>query len=503
MKTIKARTKWLLPLLALILILAGCQSVAGFDVNKALLSDLDVKSSESSSTLSVKAVPAAGISSEDQAVVDLINSFSLDFAHVKLQDNGSASATGNLHYKQLTIPFAFYMDQEGLVFTVEGAKQPFYAPIAGYGQELNLEGLDEAKAQEITKLLTSFVVKNLPNPGKINVSSVSEAVYGQTVNLTKLHTEITGDELPALLKSFLKSISQDTEGFKNLISGLYDYLLPVLTASGLDAELDNLGFGDIPLEDKEAVVTVLHDAAKLAVDTLLLVYDKQVEAVYEDPDVVTILGKDTKLTVVLFVDSGFHIRKQNIGLNIALPAGEDLPLQSIAITMESEVWNVNGPVTADPISAEGAIDMFSAELTPGQTLRSFEPDSAVYGLLKNDLGITSRSLFIEPEDEYYYPIVENGTTYVPLRYVAEDLDATVEWDAANRAIVVTEDVYGDQLVFRIGSDQVLVNGTAVKLVKPVFVDEYGDAYVPLRFLAAGLYATVEVDEDGYIFVDRP
>ncbi|WP_151734729.1 copper amine oxidase N-terminal domain-containing protein ['Paenibacillus yunnanensis' Narsing Rao et al. 2020] len=503
MRTMKARSKWLLPLLALVLILAGCQSVAGFDVNKALLGDLDVKSSESSTTLSVKAVPAAGISSDDQAVVDLINSFSLDVAHVKLQDNGNVSAAGTLHYKQLAIPFAFFVDTEGVVFTVEGAKQPFYAPIAGYDEELNLEGLDEAKALEVSKLLTSFVVKNLPNPGTISVSSVNEAVYGQNLNLTKLHAEITGEELPALLKSFLKSVSQDTEGFKNLISGLYDYLLPVLTAAGLDAELDNLGFGDIPLEDKEAVVTVLHDAAKLAVDTLLLVYDKQVQAMYEDSDVGVILGKDTKLNIDLFVDSGFHIRKQNINLNIALPAGEDLPLQSISFQLESEVWNVNGAVTADPISTEGAIDMMSAELTPGETLRSFEEDSAVYGLLKNDLGITARSLYIEPEDEYYYPIVEGGTTYVPLRYVAEDLDATVEWDAANRAIVVTEDVYGDQLIFRINSDQVLVNGTAVKLPKPVFVDEYGDAYVSLRFLATALHATVEVYEDGYILVNRP
>lgn len=504
MKKMKARTKWLAPILAMLLVLAGCQSVAGFDVNRALLGDLDVKSTESSTTFSLNAVPAAGISSEDLEMVDLINSFSLNLAHIKLQDNGNVSAAGTVGYKQLTVPFTLFMDQEAILFTAEGAKQPFYFPLEGYEAELGAEGLDPAKAQEISKLLTQFVVKNLPNPGTISVASVNESVYGQQLPLTKLHTEITGDELPALLKSFLKSISKDTEGFTAFISGLYDYLYPILIASGTDDALSDIGLGDIPLDDKEGVVTVAHDAAKLAVDALLLVYDKQLENLYETtPELSTILGKGTKLQVDLFVDSGFHVRKQNFDLTVALPASEDLPLQSISVKSETQTWNVNGAVTADAISKEGAIDLTKEPLSPGATLRNFDPSSSAYNLLKNDMGITAKSLVIMPDDEYYYPIVENGTTYVPLRYVAEDLDAVVEWDAPNRAIKVTEDVYGDQLVFKIGSAQALVNGRAVQLPQPVFVDEYGDAYVPLRILAEALHAKVEKDEYGYIYIDRP
>lgn len=504
MRRMKARTKWLLPVLALLLILAGCQSVVGLDVNKALLGDLEVQSSESSTTFSLNAVPASGISSEDQAIIDLINSFSVNIAHVKLQDNGNVSAAGSVTYKQATVPFTLFSDQQAVVFTAEGAKQPFYFPMENYEDSLGIEGLDQAGIQDFSNLVTQFVVKNLPNPAAISASSVTETVYGQQLNLTKLHTEITGDELPALVKEFLKSVSKDTEGFTALISGLYDYLYPILTSSGADSELSNLGFGEIPLDDKEGVVTVAHDFAKLAVDSLLLVYDKQLESLYKStPELTTILSKDTKLQVDLFVDSGFHIRKQNVDLNVALPAGEDLPLQSISVKVESQTWNVNGAVAADPISKEGALDLSSANLTPGATLRSFETGSTLYNLLKDDLGITAKSLVIAPDDDYYYPIVEEGTTYVPLRYLAEDLDATVEWDAVNRAIIVTEDVYGDTLVFRIGSDEVLINGIAAKLPQPVFVDEYGDAYVPLRLLAEALHAGVEKDEEGYIFIDRP
>lgn len=230
MRRMKARAKWFIPFVALLLVLAGCQSVGGFDVNKALIGDVDVKSSESSMTFSMNAEPSEGISAEDKEMVDLINSFSLSISNAKLQENGNVSANGTIGYKQLNIPFSLFMDKKTLVFTVEGAKQPFYFPVQGYDEVFAEVGLDLTKAEDLSKLLTKFVVKNLPNPSAISVTPVSEAVYGQQVNMTKLHTEVTGDELPALLKGFLKSISKDTEGFTELVGGLYDYLYPVIKA---------------------------------------------------------------------------------------------------------------------------------------------------------------------------------------------------------------------------------------------------------------------------------
>lgn len=503
MRRIKARVKWFLPIIALLLVLAGCQSVGGFDVNKALLGDLDVKSLESSMTLSMNAEPAEGISAEDKKMVDLINSFSLTISHAKQQDSEHISAEGTIGYKQMDIPFAFSMDKEALIFTVEGAKQPFYFPIQGYDEIFGEVGLDMAKAEAFSKLLTKFVVKNLPNPGTIGITPVTEAVYGEQVNMTKLHTEVTGEELPALLKGFLKAISKDTEGFTALIGGLYDYLYPVIQALDEEGSGDIFGLGiEIPLDDKEGVVTVVHDAAKLAIDALLLVYDNQLDSLYQSvPELKTVLSKDTKLSVDIFVDSAFHVRKQNVDLKVALPGTEDMPLKSLSIKASSQVWNIGGAVTADPISTEGALDITEG-LTPGETLRSFDTDSDVYRILKDDLGITKKTIVIEPEDEYYYPIIDNHVTYIPLRYLAEDLDATVEWDAVNRAINVTDGVYGDKLVFKIGSSEALINGEKVKLAQPVFVDEYGDAYVSLRVLAEALHATVSVDEDGWISIVR-
>ncbi|MDQ0193196.1 copper amine oxidase N-terminal domain-containing protein [Paenibacillus wynnii] len=502
MRKFIARSKWFVPFIAVLLILAGCQSIGGFDTTKALIGNVDIKSSESNMTFSLNAVPAAGISQEDKDMIELINSFSLNVSHVKLQDNGNISAQGSVIFKKLNLPFSVYLDKEAVVFTVEGAKQPFYYPIADYQALLGEEGLDTAKAEEVSKIMTRFVVKNLPNPSVIQVSPVTEAVYGEQVSMTKLHAEVTGEEFPALLKAFLKSVSKDAEGLTELLNGLYDYLLPIIKSAGDSAD-ELLGLGEIPLDNKEDVVTVLQDAVKLAVDAVLLVYDKQLDNLYETtPELKTVLSKDTKLSVDLFVDSGLHVRKQNVELNVALPSSEDLPLKSISFKAQSESWNINGKVTADQMSTEGALDLSSIPLTPGQTMRNFDVNSNAYRILKEDMGITKKSLVIAPDDEYYYPVVVGNTTMVPLRYVAQDLDAKVEWDGANRQIIVTDDLSGKKLSFKIGSNVAVIDGVKVKLETKVFVDEYGDTYVPLRILVESLQATIEKDSDGYILIDR-
>ncbi|AHV97176.1 copper amine oxidase N-terminal domain-containing protein [Paenibacillus sabinae] len=501
MNRVKKRAKWLFPILALLLVLAGCQAVTGYDVNKALLGNLDVKSAEESVSFSLNAVPAAGISAEDQKTIDLINSLSLNVSHLKVQDNGDISAAGTLGFKQAAIPFTFYMNKTVLALNVEGAKKPFYFPLQGYDEELSQVGLDKDKAESVGKLVSQFVVNNLPNPSAISVTPVNEAVYGETLNLMKLHAEVTGDELPALLKVFLKSISKDTEGFTKLIDGLYDYLLPLLKQEPAQALLEQYGLSDIPLDNKADVVPVLHDAAKLAVDAALLVYDKELDKLYQStPEIKTVLSKDTKLQLDLFVDSSFHVRKQNLSLNVALPNDGSIPIRSISFKSETQIWNINGAVKADPINVDGALNVTETNLTPGSVLSQFDANSTVYGVLKNDLGITKKSAVIEPE--LYDTVVKGKTTMIPLRYLAAQLDAQVKWDAATKKLTVTDDVYGTTIVLKAGSANAVIDGASVKLPEPVFFDKYGRGYVPLRFVAEALHAKVKVDDEGLIYITR-
>lgn len=503
MRKIKLHLKWMAPVIALLLVLAGCQPVGGVDVNKILLGNADAKSMESSVQLSVHAVPAANITGEDKQAVDLINSFSLRLDDMKVQQNGDISASGTLGISKLELPVSFYLNKETIALDIEGAKQPYYLPLTVPGQQpldLAAVGIDTDKAAAFSKQLAEFVVKHLPNPSVIRVSKVNDTVHGEAAALTQLHAEITGDELTGLAKSLLQSVSEDENGLKEVIGGLYDYIVPVLEKQG-DESLDQLGLPAIPLDDKDAVVKVAVDSVKQALDSILLVYDQEIGKQFEqDPQLSVVFGKDTKLTTDIYVDSAFQVRKEAVDLNLALPSQEDLPLQSIGFKVESEAWNINGDVQADTFNPDGALDVTKLDTTPVAVLNTLEPASDLYRFLRYDLGVAYRSIVINPESNSYGLVVKNNTAMVPLLYLAQDLDAQIT--VSGGKLVVTDGLSGEQLEFKPGSNTAVVNGATVKLAEPAYIDKNGRAYVPLRALANGLHAAVSGDGAGNIVIER-
>ncbi|CAG7647235.1 copper amine oxidase N-terminal domain-containing protein [Paenibacillus allorhizosphaerae] len=69
------------------------------------------------------------------------------------------------------------------------------------------------------------------------------------------------------------------------------------------------------------------------------------------------------------------------------------------------------------------------------------------------------------------PYNDNGTVMVPVRFVVERLDADVEWDAATNLVKVTDPLKGTVITLTIGSTTATVNGTPQTLEKAaVLVD---------------------------------
>ena len=88
--------KWLTVLIAC----AGCydrmSGRRGLDINKALLTSLDVKSSESKASIRFEVVPSdKALSTEDKEAIDLINSLSLNMDHAIVQDSKTVSIQGD------------------------------------------------------------------------------------------------------------------------------------------------------------------------------------------------------------------------------------------------------------------------------------------------------------------------------------------------------------------------------------------------------------------------
>lgn len=91
------------------------------------------------------------------------------------------------------------------------------------------------------------------------------------------------------------------------------------------------------------------------------------------------------------------------------------------------------------------------------------------------------------------PILENGTTLVPLRGIFETLGADVKWNQDTRTVTATTNDRNVEL--QIGSKKATVNSQSVSIsVASKIIDGY--TFVPLRFVSESLGA--EVQWDGFL-----
>lgn len=90
------------------------------------------------------------------------------------------------------------------------------------------------------------------------------------------------------------------------------------------------------------------------------------------------------------------------------------------------------------------------------------------------------------------PVIRNSRTMLPARFVAEALGATVEWDGDTSTSRITS-YDGDVIDITVGSSTAKINDISKQLASPAFI-ESGRTYLPVRFIAESLGATIEWDE---------
>ena len=94
------------------------------------------------------------------------------------------------------------------------------------------------------------------------------------------------------------------------------------------------------------------------------------------------------------------------------------------------------------------------------------------------------------------PVVVNGRTMLPVRFLAENLGATVAWNEEKQLVTITgknqnqEDV---TILITIGAANAQINGQSVALEAPAFVDQ-NRTFMPVRLIAEALGASVDWKE---------
>ncbi|WP_426451719.1 copper amine oxidase N-terminal domain-containing protein [Paenibacillus sp. S-38] len=501
-----------------LLVLAGCQPVSNVDVNKVINSSFAVKSGEGRSTLALELTPSASSTQtpEEKKAFELLSKLKFDITEAKTQDALHASIKGNLEYSKGKIPFHLEISEMDYILWIEGAKKPivfknnpaaFPQGAAGgveLSEKLQQEIEDLAKnAVEKVPQLGGFFVNNFPNPSKITAGQVTETVYGESLSLTKVHAEVYGTELAALVKGFLTNVLADDAGLKDFISTLYDLYAPFVKAVMEEqGEAGNNAAIAPYLNNKTLAVEFLHNYIKTSLQQALAQYDQSVASLTEGGGEVVkpLLSDKHWIKLDLWVDKDYLPRKSAFEWNLTLPEDSGSPIQGVKVTSTSENWNVNKPVTVSKVDVSKGVNEWepSSRITAGKLLSSLEPNSALYKLLKDDLHVTRKNIRLAaaPAGEVYgtQPYNDNGTVMVPVRFVTEQLDADVKWNGETKKVTITDPLSGSIIELTIGSTEAAVSGKTLTLEKPAQLVNSA-TYVPVRVVSEGMGANVAWEQD--------
>ncbi|GMK39034.1 hypothetical protein PCCS19_20880 [Paenibacillus sp. CCS19] len=102
------------------------------------------------------------------------------------------------------------------------------------------------------------------------------------------------------------------------------------------------------------------------------------------------------------------------------------------------------------------------------------------------------SVVIDGTKQTYHqpPVIQSGSTLVPLRGIFESLGAKVIWNVHTETVTATKG--STEIILKVGSDTAYVNGKTVKLPAPS-TKINGFTMVPLRFVSEAFGGTVKWD----------
>ncbi|OCT15929.1 hypothetical protein A8709_09910 [Paenibacillus pectinilyticus] len=520
----KTITWWISTALVIMLLtLTGCQAIQGLDVAQALQNSATIHSAESSGSLKLDILTSNtdGLSADEKRIIDVLKDMKIDLTSIVMQDQQHVSVEGSLTYAKGSIPFLLTTNGTQLVIQIEGAKKPISfdlseaqtglpttALASGDQQQLFMQ-----KTEQMLPAIMKFFITNAPNPEHFTVSSVSETIHNETMGLQKAHIEIFGNELEALLKTFMTNILADEKGLKDLIGQLYDALFPLIqeqmkaTTAKDDTSSGAMSDMFMPyLENRTLAVEFIYTTLQQLIGSTLKDWDKQMKSTFSsvsDPQQAAFFTDKASLKTDLFIDMDKQIRKMNVELTAPIVDASSPGIEGIRLTFTTELWHINQPVTARTIDISKGTQKASMDSFDNSSLLTlFDKNSKAYSLLRQDFQIAKKDIHLllnqsetelHPWDASHPFINEEQIAMLPVRFISEQFGAQVTWNAAAQQITIVDPLSEKTIILTLGSRTASVNGVSVELVSPAILKN-GSTFVPLRFIAEQLGCTVSYDE---------
>ena len=158
-----------------------------------------------------------------------------------------------------------------------------------------------------------------------------------------------------------------------------------------------------------------------------------------------------------------------------------------------KIWSLNltkipgeGSVTTpDKEVAETKPESKEPEKQETKPTVTTNPDSAEEIILK--IGSTEVLVDGKAIKNDVAPIVKDGRTFLPIRVIAENMGANINWNGANQSLIITKE--DTEITVFINKTEAKVNTKMVPLSAPAFIEK-GRTYLPVRFVTENLGAEV-------------
>ncbi|OCT15930.1 hypothetical protein A8709_09920 [Paenibacillus pectinilyticus] len=502
---------WLISaaMVIMMLTLTGCQTIQGLDLAKAIQNGASVKSSESKGTLQLELVPGdtSKLSAADKATLSALQNVKVELA-VKTQDNQHSSIDGTIVYSKGSIPFTVALEGTKINLAITGAKKPIVIDLLGGSNISFMKLLPKAiqdqfgnKILEIKPALIGLLLGNTPNPANLSVSPVTDTVNGESLSLQKAHMEMSGTEFASLLQKLLANVLTDEAGLKDVLSQLYDALLPVIQEQ-IQAGDDSITLKLLTNKDLAlgVVYSPIHDYIKGFADSLtasITGTDASKPGLLPTKE---LFGANSSLQADIYIDGDKQVRKQVLALNIPLTDSK-MGASALKLTYTNETWNLNKPITASTINTSGALQLGLDATSIYKLLANQDKQSTLYTMLKDDLHVTKKDVNMATDgsgatDDAPQPFIDaNGKTMVPVRFVSEQLGAEVGWNGDLRQVTITDYVTGKTILLTLDSKNATVNGAAAPELESAATLSNNSTFVPIRFIAEQLGCIVSFNDD--------
>lgn len=478
--------------MSFMLVFTACDSVSGVNLNQVMKASLEQTSYEGRLHMSIEWQP--GELEISDAAHEFVTEFGLlavmpkleiDLYEVKQQDLQTASMKGELKFGDISLPIAMSVSPSLIVIEVEGIERPLvmdvHKPYNDLFFELNYEQINEA-SMGLTLAAYEYLIPNLPNPKKIDISSASIELNGKQEQVRKIHAEIPGSEVHGLLEQLLSSLAADEEGLKQFLSEAYDALMPFIlevieearAQYGSDGEPD-------PIEElvlaylnnktlvTEFLFTTITQGYNIALDRL--------PELAEDEDWNSIFHDDTYMTVDLYLNRNMNIVQSDVELLLA-PANA---AGSLRITTSTQIWNINADVEAEQLGSTNGI-MLDNPLAGEEILQAIDWQSPL-GQLLSAFGLNQKTVLL-PADQVH---AENGVSFMTAYQISRELGLVLDPSADLETSVVFTDVSGAiRVELPLNQNIIIINGSAKEIPIGAFQNSVPSpffTYVPVRAVA--------------------